>query len=184
MKVQNIKNLRGVEAQTTPKELQLLIDYALKSGTRPEIVEIGSYCGASSIVLAEVAGHLTCVDPFIGKHGKDKRGIFTFHVFEKNVLNKYRNVTLFQMTSKFARESFAGGEIDFLFIDGDHSYEAVKLDCELWLPLLKSGGYVAFHDYWNVHKPGVKQAVDEMINDWEIIDTARITVIKQKPYER
>lgn len=40
-----------------------------------------------------------------------------------------------------------GGEkIDFLFIDGDHSYEGVKADFEMYSTLVKSGGIVAFHD--------------------------------------
>ena len=37
-------------------------------------------------------------------------------------------------------------KIDFLFIDGDHSYEGVKLDFETYLPLVNPGGIIAFHD--------------------------------------
>jgi len=37
-------------------------------------------------------------------------------------------------------------ELDFLFIDGDHSYEGVKQDFEMYSPLVKSGGFIAFHD--------------------------------------
>jgi cephalosporin hydroxylase len=37
-------------------------------------------------------------------------------------------------------------EVDFLFIDGDHSYEGVKKDFEMYSPLVKSGGLIAFHD--------------------------------------
>jgi predicted O-methyltransferase YrrM len=40
----------------------------------------------------------------------------------------------------------AGRPIDFLFIDGDHGYEGVKRDFELWSPLVRSGGLVALHD--------------------------------------
>ena len=35
---------------------------------------------------------------------------------------------------------------DFIWIDGDHSYEACKNDLEDWLPLLEAGGIIAFHD--------------------------------------
>lgn len=35
---------------------------------------------------------------------------------------------------------------DFLFIDGDHSYEGVKKDAEMYAPLVKKGGIIAFHD--------------------------------------
>ncbi len=36
--------------------------------------------------------------------------------------------------------------LDFLFIDGDHSYEGVKADFENYSPLVKPGGLIAFHD--------------------------------------
>jgi len=36
--------------------------------------------------------------------------------------------------------------VDFLFIDGDHSYEGVKKDFEMYSPLVRKGGIIAFHD--------------------------------------
>lgn len=38
------------------------------------------------------------------------------------------------------------GPIDFLFIDGDHSYEGVKADFDDYAPFVRAGGIVAFHD--------------------------------------
>ena len=40
----------------------------------------------------------------------------------------------------------AGRQIDFLFIDGDHTYEGVKQDFQMYSPLVRKGGVVAFHD--------------------------------------
>jgi len=37
-------------------------------------------------------------------------------------------------------------KIDFLFIDGDHTYEGVRQDYEMYSPLVQKGGYIAFHD--------------------------------------
>lgn len=39
-----------------------------------------------------------------------------------------------------------GKFLDFLFIDADHSYEGVKMDFEMYSPLVRSGGIIAFHD--------------------------------------
>ena len=39
-----------------------------------------------------------------------------------------------------------GRNIDFLFIDADHTYEGVKKDFEMYSPLVKEGGIIAFHD--------------------------------------
>ena len=39
------------------------------------------------------------------------------------------------------------GPYDFLFIDGDHSTDGVRLDYEMYSPLVRVGGLVGFHDY-------------------------------------
>ena len=44
------------------------------------------------------------------------------------------------------RELLAGEPLDFLFIDGDHSYEGVKADYQMYGPLVRPGGAIAFHD--------------------------------------
>ena len=41
---------------------------------------------------------------------------------------------------------FAGNPIDLLFIDGDHSYDGVKQDYEMYCSLVRPGGIIAFHD--------------------------------------
>jgi predicted O-methyltransferase YrrM len=48
--------------------------------------------------------------------------------------------------------------IDLLFIDGDHSYEGCRSDIEAWLPHVRRGAWVAFHDSgWE----GVARAIAE-----------------------
>lgn len=37
-------------------------------------------------------------------------------------------------------------QVDFLYIDGDHSYEGVKKDYEMYSPLVREGGLIALHD--------------------------------------
>jgi predicted O-methyltransferase YrrM len=44
------------------------------------------------------------------------------------------------------KEFFGSNLIDFLFIDGDHSYQGVKKDWEMYGPLVKKGGVIVFHD--------------------------------------
>ncbi len=50
------------------------------------------------------------------------------------------------------RASLGGRAVDFLFIDGDHSYAGVKADFELYSPLVRSGGLIAFHDIVADHR--------------------------------
>jgi len=56
-------------------------------------------------------------------------------------------------------QALQGSSLDLLFIDGDHTYDGVKLDFEMYSPLVKPGGIVAFHDIVQVDVPdfGVSQ---------------------------
>lgn len=50
--------------------------------------------------------------------------------------------------------------IGFVYIDGQHTYEACGLDIEIWWPRIVANGILAGHDYCDYH-PGVMRAVDE-----------------------
>ena len=43
-------------------------------------------------------------------------------------------------------DALAGEPVDLLFIDGDHSYAGVSEDLAMYGPLVKPGGFIAFHD--------------------------------------
>ena len=58
------------------------------------------------------------------------------------------------------------GSLDFVYLDGDHSYEGCRNDIHAWLPKLKLGGIMAFHDYNDIY--GVRAAVDEFTYDNKI----------------
>jgi predicted O-methyltransferase YrrM len=45
-----------------------------------------------------------------------------------------------------------GQSVDFLFIDGDHSYNGVKADFDLYAPLVRRGGMIALHDIVADHR--------------------------------
>lgn len=53
-----------------------------------------------------------------------------------------------------------GRSVDFLFIDGDHTYEGVKADFELYSPLVRKNGYVGFHDIVH-HRTDLNCEVDK-----------------------
>ena len=64
------------------------------------------------------------------------------------------------------------GQLELLFIDGDHGYEGAKADLERWGAFVRPGGHVLLHDavdtggYGN-HYPGVVRAVAEAGAEWE-----------------
>ena len=53
---------------------------------------------------------------------------------------------------ELAVEYFRGEKLDYLFIDGDHSYDGVKADFEQFAPLVRPGGLIAFHDIHPDHR--------------------------------
>lgn len=67
---------------------------------------------------------------------------------------------------------FPDGYFDYIYIDADHSYEAVKRDLEDWYPKVRTGGILAGHDYIakdSKHvKYGVIEAVDEFVRNHNV----------------
>jgi len=67
------------------------------------------------------------------------------------------------------RDALNGRTIDMLFIDGDHSYEGVKMDYEMYSPLVTPGGLIGFHDiaypcgvtqFWQELKPKYEETYE------------------------
>ena len=150
-------------------------------------VEIGCYEGKSTCVLAGVADlhnlRLLCVDPLVpfikGVHQQDSGSANggvpvtekTLEVFKRNILDVYKNVTWagYGVTSEEAAKT-VDEEIDYIFIDGDHSHDACLIDCQSWLTNLKPGYCANFHHINNVAFIGVMHAVEEYCEGWEEVN--------------
>lgn len=74
----------------------------------------------------------------------------------------YRNrITIWHCTSHEAAQAMNRESVDVIFIDAEHTKDAVLADIRDWWPRMKRGGLVAGHDYGHRRFPGVKEAVDE-----------------------
>lgn len=76
------------------------------------------------------------------------------------------NSKLLRTTGQEAAAQFEDQSLDFVYIDGDHSYEFVSGDCAAWWPKIRKGGILAGHDYTSGnpqkgHVYGVIEAVTE-----------------------
>ena len=152
----------------TKKERLLLYKLALSLPKRAICVEIGSYLGASALFLAsgmkEREGNVYCIDTWKNE-GMSEGERDTFDEFLKNTRPLKDFITPLRGYSIDVARTFDKG-IDLIFIDGDHSYEAVKSDIKAWLSKVKNGGIVVFHDIgW---AEGVKRAVKEFIKPIQI----------------
>jgi glycosyltransferase involved in cell wall biosynthesis/predicted O-methyltransferase YrrM len=144
-------------------ERLLLYSLAMELPDYNRVVEIGSYLGASTCFLAAGArsrtGKVYAVDTWtnlaMSEGSKD-----TYQEFLKNTEPLREWIVPLRGFSHEVANSFSE-KIDLLFIDGDHSYEAVQTDLKAWLPKVRDGGIVAFHDYsW---AEGVRKAIREFV---------------------
>lgn len=163
MRSQIKKIIMEAGALLTEDEGFFLYDLALK--TEGNIVEIGSFTGGSTAILAKGLKDpykVFAIDPhefnglWLEKMGcreipKDtslafKNNMKKFGVAEKVVLIEKKSGDAIKYWNK---------KIGLLWIDGDHSYEGVKSDFLQWEPFLKKNGIIAFHDSfygWNFKK--------------------------------
>lgn len=126
------------------------------------VLEIGSYCGRSTVCLARTARCVNAVDTFDGR-GTATPGD-TFDTFRMN-LERYGvadKVTPIRGESAAVLPDLPP-VYDLVFIDASHDYASVKADADNAARCLKPGGAMAFHDYASGRDEGVTRLVNELI---------------------
>ncbi len=107
-----------------------------------DVLEVGSYCGRSSICLGQTAKSLCCVDPFDCRATPGEGN--TFEEFAAN-LERF-GVQAKVHRSVFAEAPLNGDRFDLVFIDAAHDEASVADDAARATALLRTGGLLAFHD--------------------------------------
>lgn len=151
MAAPNITEITGWLTQREADEL-----HTLAAGRR--CLEVGSYCGRSSIAIGAAAESLDCVDPFDGRGTPVPRG--TLGVFRENV-RRYglvHTVTPHPMTLEQWASVTRVKSFDFIFLDAEHTAAAATADLEILARYAATYGVVAIHDYANPDFPGVAVA--------------------------
>jgi len=145
----------------TPEEKLNLLNLSKGLQKNSVLVEIGSYLGASSCYISMGAKNknnkLYCVDTWQNDamtEGKRE----TFDVFKENTADFSDTIRPLRGKSDEVAATF-DQQIDFIFFDGDHSYEGIKTDWDKWSPKLKKGAVVIFHDW------GWAEGVIKVINE-------------------
>lgn len=140
-------------------------------------VEIGCHIGDTTLhFLNNLPNlHLTGIDPYIGYWDWDKRFYHQdkqYPVLLERMKPYEGRFNLLKDFSDNVVDEFKDESLDFIFIDGMHTYEQVLKDCKNYYPKIKSGGVFSGHDY-NLIKE-VKSAVDDFaleVNIKEIFNT-------------
>lgn len=153
------------------------VEYArIVAEQRPSAaLEIGTFRGGTLFVLTRLANPhaiIISLDLPPSRLGKIYRWGQTpiFHRFTQNgqTLHLLRADSHRKETLSTVSKLLNGRRLDVLFIDGDHTYAGVRADFEMYSPLVRPGGIVAFHDIavqplpnevvrlWNEIKPGYR----------------------------
>ena len=138
---------------------------------RPKyILEIGTARGGTLLLWTKIAAEdalIVSIDlpggPFGGGYPYLKGLIYRLFKEKEQQIKLIRNDSHDPRTLEKVKNILKGKKFDFLFIDGDHTYDGVKKDFTMYSPLVRKGGIIAFHDI----VPGPPELVGGVPKFWE-----------------
>ena len=176
--------------QIAPAQVSSEITGLLKVlATRPPrtLLEIGAYKGGTFFLFSRVAAPdalLINLDLPATSWGQGtpawRARLYNSFAREQQQIELVAEDSHQPATAARIQTLLAGRALDFLFIDGDHSYSGVKADYELYSPFVAPGGLIALHDivpastqlafgvaqFWQELKKKEKGATSEFVADW------------------
>jgi predicted O-methyltransferase YrrM len=181
--------LAPAQTQTTQAERDCIARHA---AGRRRLAEVGVWHGVTTSRLRQAMapdGVLLAIDPF----PPGRLGFSTQRVIARRTVGRCRRGRVVWLRATGARAVDEPvvrelGGIDFLFIDGDHSYEGLRGDWEAWSPLIVPGGCVALHDSCSTPSNNIDDAgsvhytrevirADPRFEVLEVVDT--LTVVRR-----
>jgi cephalosporin hydroxylase len=166
------ERLAALPGLITNEQGLMLARYAGQVYKHNAIIEIGSYKGKSTCYLAYGAGpfgpKVYAVDPWgldgnvDGKHHYADPSAKAGFDAAVAALQYQARITAIQGFSANVAKSWAR-PVGLLYIDGDHSEEAVRADYTSWRKHLVEGAYLIFDDLDTPKNPGVRTVVDEVL---------------------
>jgi predicted O-methyltransferase YrrM len=154
-------------------------------------VEIGTQYGDSAEIwcTANSSLHLTCIDPY-GLYRKRREKNLQDSAYEDTCKRlDGLNVTLLRKASLEVVDSFQDESLDFVHVDGDHTFDACICDVIKWVPKVRKEGLILVHDYYSLNWIGVTQALEaylraHRIDPWYVTPDGARTVFWQRGAER
>jgi predicted O-methyltransferase YrrM len=147
---------------------RIINTYNLKRGCEVGVAYGGHACDILTKTKVET---LYCIDPYAAE--------FHPHLAQAGVLELYflrvktrmsdfgNRVYILRDYSLSAANRFQDNELDFVFIDADHTYESTKADIVAWYQKVRVGGILGGDDY-ATQWPGVPQAVNEFVAEYNL----------------
>lgn len=135
-----------------PEEIEALFDFLLDI-IPGNVLEIGTWKGGTFYLWWNICCGLTIsIDLPGGAFGGDRLTPDDLLRRDDMLRSLGPGVALIrgdshsQQNTRFVAKMLNGEKLDFLFIDGDHTYEGVKQDFLMYSPFVSPSGWIAFHD--------------------------------------
>lgn len=175
-------DVTSVKGFLAPDEGEALYRYALSASGLGPCLEIGSYCGKSTLYLGaackEIGATLFAVDHHRGSeehqlgeeyhdaelYDANEGQMDSLHEFRRNMHRADLENTVVPIVASSAVASHQWGtQLGMVFIDGGHSEEAAQTDYRSWVGHIKIGGVLAIHDLF----PNPEEGGQAPYNIWK-----------------
>ncbi len=143
------------------------------------VLEVGTAHGGNLFLLTKIAhdgGKIISIDlpggEFGGGYFARKKRLYNNFVTGAQKMFLIRGDSHSQNSLNEVVKNLGGEKVDVLFIDGDHTYNGVKSDFEMYSPLVRPGGIIAMHDIGKTPSSeyGTEQFWNEVKNNFEHIE--------------
>jgi len=157
--------------QQRPEEISRLIKFFLDKKIQGESLkyyaEIGACSGGTTFAINKFLefnelliiddGGAEASDFYVDQRGDQLRGQNLKFIPRIEIIGSSAEQRVIDMVLHISTKQ----KYDILFIDGDHSYQGIRLDTINYLSIVRQGGYVIFHDTAE-HIPGIQQWLSEL----------------------
>lgn len=165
----------GIEGWFDEPQRNLYEEMVKRAQDGSHFLEIGAWKGKSTTCMAvEILNSnkkikFDVIDTFKGSSEHQNLPCIVNNTLYSEYLQNIEPVKDFVNTivgnSIKIAEFYADESLDFIFIDGDHSYEGLRADISTWLTKLKPGGFLCGDDIYQKEFDGVALAVEELLDD-------------------
>jgi hypothetical protein len=145
--------VKGEDFYSTKTREEVIPQILVNNNLNGKGVEIGVFKGQfSKHLLDNWGGTLYMVDPWRELDdyidSSNHKNHPSAYLEAMQSIKGYENrAFMIRALSNQVLDLFEDESLDFIYIDGNHTYNSVKEDMELWFPKLKKGGLFAGHDY-------------------------------------
>lgn len=167
-----LREVETVEGYLAPREMRFLALLAACPTADGEILEIGSFKGKSTVILAKAAAlagsaRVHAVDPMTAPSETDPDlggDESSFEDFQKNIeAHQVAGNIEFHQTFSYELAKTWNRPLRLLWIDGDHTYRGTKLDFDGFAAHLTDGAIVAIHDVLHEFDGGLRVFMEDVL---------------------